>query len=230
VSRRRLANLLLAGLLGAFIAGCGGSATPTAGGATAGGSTPPALPAGTYTSRVFTPAVTATLPTGWWNAADAADYYALQPVASDLVGIHFFRNPKAASQDAACPIAPAPGVGSDSLSLLTWIRSLPGLVVGNPKLVTVGGLSGTEIDVSIADGWKTSCPFASGLPAVPLFVGSSGSLRWVIAGNERLRLDLLDMPSGGTLVVDQDAFDGSLFDALLSAASPVIRSLRVAGT
>ncbi len=94
--------------------------------------------------------------------------------------------------------------------------------------MTVGGLRGTELDVAIASGWKASCPFANGLPTVPLFVGSDGQLRWVIAGSERLRLDLLDVPGGGTVVVDTDTFDGTLWDQLLAVATPIVQSFRFA--
>jgi hypothetical protein len=224
VARGWLAALLIAG----FAAGCSGS---SAGGAGPSGSPSPAgLPAGAYTSRTFAPAVTATLPAGWWNPSDDADYFALQPVESDQVGIHVFRTPRAASQDAACPLTAAPGVDSGSVGLLTWIRARPGLAVSNPRLVVVGGLSGTEIDIHIADGWTASCPFANGIPTVPLFIGGSGSLRWVIAGSERLRLDILDVPAGGMVVVDQDAFDGADFDSFVNAAAPIVRSLRFAGS
>jgi hypothetical protein len=160
--------------------------------------------------------------------SDQADYLNLQPVTSDVIGIHLFRDPRAASQDASCPTAPQAGVGTQSTDLVRWIRGLPGLTVSNPKIVTVGGLRGTEIDVRIADGWTASCSFANGLPTVPLFVGSTGSLRWVVAGTERLRLDLLDVPAGGTVVVDQDAFEGAQMDSLLAAAAPIMASLSFA--
>ena len=78
----------------------------------------------------------------------------------------------------------------------------------------------------IVDGWQASCPFANGLPTVPLFVGQDNQLRWVVAGSERLRLSLLDVPGGGTVVVDIDAFDGSLMDGLLDAASPIVASFQ----
>jgi hypothetical protein len=97
------------------------------------------------------------------------------------------------------------------------------LAVGTPRLVTVGGLRGTEIDLQIATGWTPSCPFANGLPTVPLFVGAD-QLRWVIAGSEQLRLTLLDVPGGGTVVVDIDAFDGSLMAGLLDQATPIVNS------
>jgi hypothetical protein len=189
---------------------------------------PPALAPGTYTSVAFQPAVTYTVPNGWRVASDSASYFALQPVTSDIVGIHFFRDPLAASQDAACPTTPEPGVGTLALELAAWIRSLPGMVASSPRMVTVGGLRGVELDLALNTGWTASCPFANGVPTVPLFVGEDGALRWVVAGNERLRLSLLDVPGGGTVVVDIDAFDGTLMDDLLAAATPIVQSLSFA--
>ncbi len=215
---------LLGALVAVLVAGCGGpTGTPTPAPTPA----PSALPPGTYTSSAFQPAVTYTVPAGWRIASDSADYFALQPLASDLTGIHFFRDPLAASQDAACPTSAEPGVGKLSLEMATWIRGLPGIIASSPRIVTVGGLRGVELDLALNSGWTASCPFANGIPTVPLFVGA-GSLRWAIAGNERLRIDLLDVPDGGTVVVDVDAFDGTLMDGLLAAAVPIVQSLSFA--
>jgi hypothetical protein len=213
-ARRVVAALLAAAVA---LAACGAGATPVPSG-------PAALPAGTHTSRVFSPQVTFTVPDGWWNPSDSPSFFSILPVESDVVGIYLFRDPLPASQDPTCPQTAEPGVGTTSLALLAWIRDLPGLVVGNPRLVTVGGLRGTEIDIAIEAGWTASCPFANGVPTVPLFVGGDGQLRWVIAGSERLRLSLLDVPGGGTVVVDVDAFDGSAWDQLLAAATPIVNS------
>lgn len=209
---------MLAVISAMVLAGCTGAATPVPGG-------PTALPAGTYTSRAFQPPATYTLPESWWNPSDAAGYLALMPVESDLVGVHLFRDPLPMSQDPACPSTPQPGVGATSVALAQWIRGLPGLTVSAPRIATVGGLRGTEIDVAIAAGWTASCPFANGAPTVPLFVSADGQLRWVVAGTERLRLNLLDVPGGGTVVVDIDAFDGSLWEPLLADATPIVQSL-----
>jgi hypothetical protein len=216
---------LLGALVAALLAGCAGApsaATPVPTPA------PSVLPAGTYTSAAFQPAVTYTVPTGWRIASDSSDYFALQPVDSEITGIHFFRDPLAASQDAACPTTPEPGVGKLSLELATWIRDLPGIIASSPRIVTTGGLRGVELDLALNTGWTASCPFANGVPTVPLFVGADGSLRWVVAGNERLRVALLDVPGGGTVVVDVDAFDGTLMDGLVAAAAPIVQSLSFA--
>ena len=219
---RQMTTLAAAGmslvLAAALLAGCdAAAATPAPSG-------PPALPAGTYTSRAFQPPVTFTVPDGWWNPSDTAPFFALQPTATSVTGIYLFRDPEPASQDPACPDSAEPGVGTTSVALATWIRGLPGLSVSAPRIVTVGGLRGTEIDVAIAPEWTASCPYSSGLAAVPLFVDSDSDLIWTVAGSERLRLSLLDVPGGGTVVVDIDAFDGSLWDQILAAATPIVRS------
>lgn len=215
---------ILAVAMALSVAACGGTAAPPA----SSGAAASPLDAGTYTSTAFQPAVTFTVPGGWEKASDSATYLQLRPVGSDVAGIHFFRDAVAASQDASCPTAAQPGVGGTSNELVAWIRSLKGLVVSSPAMVTVGGLRGVSLDIGIASGWTESCPFANGLPTVPLLVGKTNDLRWVMAGNERLRLYLLDLPGGGTVIVDIDAFDGTLIEGLLSAAAPIVKSLQFA--
>ena len=222
LARRSWLGLVVAVAVGA---GCGGDASPTPVPTAA----RVAQPAGLYRSNAFLPTITYTLPDGWLIVGDTADYFALQPVTSDAIGIHVFRSPRAASQDADCPITSAPGVGTTAKELVDWIRARPGLTAGDPVPVTMGGLVGLQVDVAIVEGWGPSCPFASGIPTVPLFVGSTDpSFRWVIAGSERLRLDILDVPGKGTIVVDIDAFDGSLMDDFLPAATPIVESMRFA--
>jgi hypothetical protein len=207
-----------------FLAACGGSAAPPA------PSSPVAspLPAGTYTSTAFQPAVTFTVPAGWEKASDSTAYLQLRPLGSDTTGIHLFRDSAAASQDASCPTTAQPGVGGTSTELVVWIRGLKGLVASSPAMVTVGGLRGFSLDLGIANGWTQSCPFANGLPTVSLLVGKGNDLRWVMAGNERLRMYLLDLPAGGTVIVDVDAFDGTLIDGLIDTAAPIVKSLQFA--
>lgn len=214
--------LLSAALMTALVTGCasGGAATPTP-------AARQALPAGEYTSRGFSPAASFTLPDGWLITEDSAALFALQPVSSDSVGIYLFRSPGAASQQLDCPTAALPEVGPLAKDLVDWIVGLPGLDTGDPVSVALGGMAGFEVSVAIEAGWTASCPFAEGLPTVPLFAGMGG-LRWVVAGSERLVLVVLDVPGGGTVVVDIDAFDGSLLDGFLPVATPIVKSLRFA--
>lgn len=104
----------------------------------------------------------------------------------------------------------------------------PVFVVSQPGLATVGGLNGTFIDIRIKDGWKDLCPFANGLPTVPLILQPPDGYHWVIAGDERLRLYLLDVPGGGLVIVDIDAFDGTRMAGFLDAATPIVRTFSFA--
>lgn len=225
--RAAILRLCSPALAVAVVAACTSAAAPSA---PTSGSTPAPSPlaAGSYTSSVFQPAVTYTVPGGWANTDDGSTYFQVRPAGSDAVGIHLFRDPQPASQDPACPETAQPGVGASSIQLATWIRSLPGLAVSEPKLVEVGGLRGTQLDIAIRPDWTQSCSFANGLATVPLFIGPKGEYRWIVAGSERLRLSLLDIPGGGTVVVDVDAFDGSLYDQFLAVAQPIVQSMRFA--
>jgi hypothetical protein len=209
------------------LAACGGATLPPAAATQAPAPAVTPLPAGTYTSLAFQPAVTFTVPDGWVLTADAPLYLALQPAGNDAIGVHLFRDPSAASQDPTCPASAEPGVGGTSSALTAWIREQPGLNVTPPVMATVGGLPGTSLDISLKVDWTQACPFANGTPSVPLF-NSPAIDHWVVVGNERLRAYFLDLPGGGTVVVDQDAFDGTQFEALLAASGGIVRSLTFA--
>jgi len=221
---RGRSTVVLAVALALVVTACHGSAAASP-------STPAPLPLapGTYTSVAFRPAVTFTVPAGWENPEDSAGYMIVRPLGDEVNGIHFFAAPTALSQAAACPTSAEPNVGTSSVQLIAWIRSLKGLTVGTPGLATVGGLPATSLDISIAPGWTTSCSFANGLPTVPLLFVGAASLGWVVYGTERLRLYFVDVPNAGFVVVNVDSSDGTGFGALLSAAAPVIKSLKFAG-
>ncbi len=226
MTRRRpalVAALTLAATL--LVAACGGGAPSASPGATA---TPTAMPPGTYTSTGFTPKVTYTVGNGWLVARDIDGYLAIQPAGADTGGVFIFKGAKAASQDASCPASPEPNIGSTSVEMVAWIRSLKGLQVSSPAMATVFGLPATSLDISLQPGWTQSCAFASGLPTVPLIM-SSVIDHWVVVDNERLRLFLVDVPNQGTILVDIDAFDGTVFDSLVADAMPIVKSLTLAG-
>ncbi len=95
--------------LALLFAACGGADLPPPQASQA-ATTPPAtpMPAGTYTSSAFQPAVTYTVPDGWVTVGDAAKSFQLSPADSDIDGIYLFRDVSAASQDATCPTRRSP--------------------------------------------------------------------------------------------------------------------------
>ena len=48
----------------------------------------------------------------------------------------------------------------------------------------------------------------------------------MVAGSERLRLAILDVPGSGTVVVDVDDFGGTQFDMIAAAAAPILQGLK----
>jgi hypothetical protein len=227
---RGSSSFVAVAILALALAGCTGDIAPPAGqsGApSAADATTPPLQAGTYTTVSFQPAVTFTVPDGWVLETDTPLYATLHPLGNDLIGIHLFAQAKAASQDPACPAAADPSVGTTSSLLVKWMSERPGLAVSTPAMATVGGLPGVSIDVAMKADWTASCPFANGNPSVPL-LNSAAIDHWVVVGNEKLRLYLLDLPGGGTVIVDLDAFDGTQFEMLLQTSGGILRSMKFA--
>jgi hypothetical protein len=167
------------------------------------------------------------VPDGWERTADQAGFHQIRPFGSEVASVNLFSRPAAAVQDGACTAAADTTVGTTSTDLVTWIGERPGLVVSTPAMVTIGGLTGQMVDIGIKDGWNQSCPFANGLPTVPLLNGGTAGYHWVVYGDERMRLYLLDLPDGGTVGVAVDSVDGSVIDQLISQATPIVKSLQL---
>jgi hypothetical protein len=220
VNRLATAVVALATLL--LVGGCsssGSSAAPSASGVTA-------LDAGSHKTTTFQPLTTYTVPTGWAITAEIAGYFALNPVGDRDNGFYLFRGVQALSQDPTCPAKAEPGVGTTASDLLAWMRSLKGLNVSQPVMVSVGGHAGTQVDLSIHSDWKTGCSFANGLPTVSLF--HSDSANWWLAGDEKARMTFIDLPGSGLIVTDLDSFSGTGFGDLLTKGAPIVQSLQFA--
>jgi hypothetical protein len=179
------------------------------------------LSAGTHATTWFVPRLRYTVPAGW-HETDTVDFLSIGDADAAGGGLFVFHNPEALSQDSACLRMPEPRVGTSAAALAAWIRGRPALEVSAPKQVRLAGLRAIELEVRVAPGWTTTCPFSNGLPAVPLFYRPVTGLGWWVAGSERLRLDLVDVPGKGTVAVDVDSYDGSGYADLLSRAQQII--------
>jgi len=171
--------------------------------------------------------LTYAVPDGWSNTVDGPDgYFLTRPGKPDGGGILAFSTALAASQSVSCPGTVEPGVGKTATALANWLTALPGLVTSAPKSITVGGLSGTTVDVSISPSWTRACPYSEGKPYVPLFTNGNptDNFDWGLASGGEMRLFLLDLPDGRTMLIDVESPDASIFDALLADATPVIET------
>ena len=176
------------------------------------------------------------VPDGWENFEDGGDAYALAkqdaPEGTDglpVPAIHIWQDVLANAQTPGCENAPAPGVGHTPRAIATWLSSLPSLTTTKPKSVTIGGLRGFTLDVSIDPASKSTCPWTDGKPAAALFINSdsSSSFGWGTPGLDgSMRLFLLDLGGGRTLLIDIEATDQATWRALVADAMPIVESFQ----
>jgi hypothetical protein len=198
------------------------------------------LEAGDYTSAIFNPWVDATkwqysfgrlgytVPAGWSNTQDCFGCYLLaKQGAPKDTGILVFDDIVAHSQGAQmCQALNEAGIGRDARSLADWLASRPGLVATKPAPVSVGGLSGYTLDLSVKPTWSQTCPYSNGQPMVSTFSDADPAehdgFDWGIGGDAHVRYLLLDIGDGRALVIDIEAQTKADFDALLPDAMGVI--------
>ena len=96
-----------------------------------------------YTSKVFEPAVTFTMPTaGWINQFDGGGDIGLESLDPAGDAIIFFRDPRAIDKS----------VGEGIQDIAQWLETNDNLRVTPFEPVKLGGLSGLVMDVATADG------------------------------------------------------------------------------
>jgi len=201
------------------------------------------LDAGTHKSSAFNPftPLTAyrydygrleyTVPDGWSNSVDGASgFFLVKQGAPDDGGILVFQTALADSQAEGCPGTVEPNVGATASALSTWLSTLLGLNTTSPVAVTIGGLSGFTLDVSVDPAWTRTCGFSNGEPYVPLFTNGlyteDTNFDWGIGGDGRMRLFLLDLPDGRTMLIDVEAHDKATWDALVDDASAIVETFK----
>ncbi len=203
-----------------------------------GGSCLGPLPAGVFETHSFLPQVGYATNAGWANTLDSRGQVDLSFTAGGSYrypdgtvfhdGISIFARPIAESGETGLPLD---GVGKTAGALAHWLDGNPNLDATGLAPVTIGGLSGWRITISVANRPRVSpdhCAADHGEPAcVSLFVSDDPEAHFSfgIVGPESAIVYLLDTPSGETVMAVVDDVDGIDRDALVAAAEPVIDSL-----
>jgi hypothetical protein len=199
------------------------------------------LASGTHQSTIFTPLVPAaswqyrygqlsyTVPAGWTNTEDCPWCYVLaQQGAPENTNINVWSEAVPHVQADQCSEAPEPGVGRTADAIVTWLTTLPGLVTTSPEPITIGGLNGKMVDLSVSPTWTASCPYAysPGYPLVSTFAGTTANsgFDWNIQAEGRTRIIALDLGDGRALVIDIEGQNKADYDALLPAAMEVVNT------
>ncbi len=183
---------------------------------------------GSYIYDLAQPAVTFTVPEHWLMTETFPRHFGLRPdnfVAED--SIRTWYDMRIAAKDGACSEAPEPGLDHTAADLLADFIARPGLEATTPRPITLGGLGGHWVDLDLADGWTTPCPFTDGVAAVTLFVDDAvpdENAFWGVSGPGRMRLFVLDDGVASNVLITIDSAGGASFDDLVAAAMPVIET------
>jgi hypothetical protein len=181
------------------------------------------LQPGTYTTRSFQPTLTYTVPASWDNEEDLAGNFLLIPPGGSFAGVNpgtsdYLGAYTSVAADAPdCADHPAAGVGFDPSSIAAWLGRQPDLHSTVPKPVSIGGLSGLTIDLTLK-------PPATDCAGVMLGQSPSDFEHGVIAGLT-MRLYLLAYKRG-TLAIELDDLTGGKH---LPAYSDVVGTFQFAG-
>ena len=159
------------------------------------------VPAGLYSTAVFQPALSFSVPAGWDNEEDLPGNFLLLPPGmkldgvdagtSDYIGVYTQVAP-----DPACPAPSGQPMGAEH-AMATCIAGRHDLIATKPRSVKIGGLSGYVLDVRLARG-ADGTSLMVGLPP-------SGLEHGLIPGLS-IRLYLLGFRSGA-LAVEIDDVD-----------------------
>jgi hypothetical protein len=123
------------------------------------------LTAGTYTSHVFRPTLTYTVPAGGWtNYSDERGVYTLAPPRVSLNEennavnvVLLWRKVQAPEMNCATIAIPNARVPDTVPGIVKWLTHQKRLVTSQPLRVTIGGLKGYTLTVRIARGEDMRC-------------------------------------------------------------------------
>ena len=206
------------------------------------------LPAGTHLTTRFNPfgdealpgRLSLTVPGGWKVKEDEVTTFLLHRLPDTAQShpttdtfVQLLAQPRMVanfSAGASCDSigGPAPGVGSGIDDIVAAIVARPGVVSAPPAVVSIGGYEGRMLDLQLAPSWTGGCGSPDGLKVfVPLLEGSAPKAGPIIIVDQPVRLILLDLRGGRTLVVAIYALGPSQPSALgeqLADVMPVVES------
>jgi hypothetical protein len=183
------------------------------------------LPAGTYSSEIFKPPVTYTVPAGWKMFEDEPGQFGLGLGANEGPCVCIWRDVRAAA--IKCVEEPEPGVSGSAADITRWLAQRKGLKTTKPAPVEVSGLTGYMIDVNMDPAWRGQC---QGAISVPILVGTGlgTGVFWGSDADSSQRIYLLDLgknAADGNIAILIQVCCGVDFVERTTAATPVIKSL-----
>lgn len=175
------------------------------------------LPAGSHTTQNFRPVLTFTVPEGWVNDADLTGILGLFPdtpanQAEFAVSGNLAQNMSMGPLETPYFVCEAwedhRGTAAEMVASMVANEAL---ATSDPIDVTIGGLTGKQIDVRLDPGWTDTCP--GDPPGLDLADG-------------RTRAILLDTPDRRVIVILIGSLHAADHEAFLAEAMPIIESFK----
>jgi hypothetical protein len=179
-----------------------------------------------YTTTTFKPKVSFSVPTSEWdNPNEAGGEMPLFSTRPEQLGDVIFFFSHAQSID--------PKVGSTFDEIVAWLQTYDQIVATPVKPVTIGGLNGVTMDVSLAPGAVNAHQDCPAQVCVGMLRGDDPDPQdpyqwhwdWGPGGTEIMRLNLLNA-NGNTVVVLADSVDGLTFKAITDSLDAMIPTIK----
>lgn len=179
------------------------------------------LAAGGQTSRRFGPDISFTVPEGWVNSQDWAEYYDLFPDTPANEAEYALSNDTAQAirlangEDVSAICDQTGGAqGTTAAKMVDALVANEALATSEPVDVTIGGLSGRQIDVQLNPDWTSSCTLDPDDPPTRDFK------------DVRARIIALDTPDGSNVVITINSLYADAFQPFLGEAMPIVESIQ----
>jgi len=181
------------------------------------------LPAGSQTTRVFIAGSTYTVPDGWVNDADNPLQYFLFPDTSANQDEYAVSRETAQDIILTSQVANNMGViceatgtfqGSTAARVIDWVTANEAFSTTEPVTVTIGGLSGLQVDLQLNPDWTGSCQPTPEDPPTSDYTDRRG------------RVIMLDPPVGSPIGIWIGSRHSADFDAFIAEAMPILESFQ----
>jgi hypothetical protein len=181
------------------------------------------MSAGNQTTLRFLPGTTFSVPAGWVNeldnglqfglypdtAANKSEYELTRQIAQNVLMTSLVANNMFAICDATGLFQ-----GSTAAEVIDGIVANEALSTTEPVDVTIGGLSGRQVDVRLDPAWTGSCVVVS---------EDDPPTRDYGGGN---RFIMLDRPGQGPIGIAIGSMHSADFEAFLAEAMPIVESFQ----
>ena len=185
-----------------------------------------ALPVGKYASTSFQPPITFSIgDLGWAASRDLPQMLGLLHDGAPRGSVYFLRVSEVITNP--CVDAGDSETTGPVTDVIAELQALGHLTMDPPKPVPVGGVTGQQVDVTVAEGALAAC---GGLSGAEVSLFGVGQETWRVSSGERFRL--ISVPVGAqpvTIVLSVDwtqTHSVQEMEALFEAGQHVIDSVR----